>query len=338
MQYKLSDYDYDLPKSLIAQKPAVPREQARLLVYDRSDGSLNDDYFYNLNRYLPDETSLVLNNSKVERCRLQFDDKEIFVLETANPTTVTAMVRPGRSFKLGDVVRIGDQLEVTVLDVREDGLRVLGLSAPVDDMRFDQFKRMPFPPYIDPNDDLSHEYQTVYAKHDGSKAAPTAGLHFSGAMLDNLSKKHNIIEVTLHIGLGTFAPVRTEDVREHKMHSELYHVDAPTASQLTAAKHITAVGTTSARTLESIVVPDIVTRDRLARSFSPGAKETDIFITPGYTFEGVDALITNFHLPKSTLLMMVAALMGYDEMKRVYRHAISHGYRFYSFGDAMLIL
>lgn len=332
-RYTLSDFDFNLPEKLIAQKPAHPRDHARLLVYDRKKRSISDDYFYNLGRYLQSNTTLAVNNSKVEKCRLMFEGgkKELFVTDIHNNTTVQALVRPGRKFKAGSSVQLTKHVKAKVAEVAEDGLRTIILSHPLDSPELEPYKFTPFPPYIAQDESLAAEYQTVYAKSLGSKAAPTAGLHFTDRLLREL-KTSGIekAELTLHVGLGTFAPVKTERIEEHHMHSEWYRVDGKTAAILNAAQHITAVGTTSVRVLESLA-------DEAGR-FSPKSGETDIFITPGYKFKAVDALITNFHLPKSTLLMLVAAFMGFEEMHTVYRHAIEAGYRFYSFGDAMLII
>jgi S-adenosylmethionine:tRNA ribosyltransferase-isomerase len=332
--FTLSDFDYELPEELIAQEPAQPRDHARLLVYDRASGTITDDYFYNVDCYLPRDTSLVLNNSKVEKCRLLFGNKEIFVLNVLNPTTVEAMVRPGKKFKKGKTVTLTEDVEATVQAIDDEGIRTLELSVPIDDPRLDELRHTPFPPYIEQNEELSEEYQTVYAKDLGSKAAPTAGLHFTNDLLEKL-EVHGIhqVEVTLHVGLVTFAPVKTENLDDHTMHSEWFSIDELQARHLNAARHLTAVGTTSVRMLESSVM-----LKNGKRFFEPRTGETDIFIQPGFEFKAVDSLITNFHLPKSTLLMLVAAFMGYDEMHRVYEHAIQEQYRFYSFGDAMLIV
>lgn len=333
MKFTLSDFDYDLPESLIAQSPAHPRDHARLLVYDRETRTIADDYFYNLEKYLPAHTTLVLNNSKVEKCRLLFQEgkRELFVTSVSNNNTVEALVRPGKKFKKGKEVKLADNIFAKVTHVAKDGLRTLVLSCDLDDPILKPYKHTPFPPYIEQDESLSEEYQTVYAKDLGSKAAPTAGLHFTDELLEQLkSKGIKRSEVTLHVGLGTFAPVKTENLNDHNMHSEFYQLKQETCDELNSAKHITAVGTTSVRVLESA--------SQNTDKFKPESRETDIFITPGYDFKATDALITNFHLPKSTLLMLVAAFMGYKEMKRLYEHAINEGYRFYSFGDAMLIL
>lgn len=333
MQYSLSDFDFQLPEELIAQSPACPRDHARLLVYNRTTKEIKDDYFYNLGEYLPKNTTLVVNNSKVEKCRLMFDGgkKELFVTSVRNNNTIEALVRPGKKFKKGKTVELAEGITAKVTHIAEDGLRTIILSHDLDSSALNPFKYTPFPPYIAQDETLADEYQTVYAKDLGSKAAPTAGLHFTDELLAKL-KKQGIkkSEVTLHVGLGTFAPVKTEQLEEHIMHSEWYQLDSNTANELSKADHITAVGTTSIRVLESLANEQ--------RTFHSQSGDTDIFITPGYQFKAVDALITNFHLPKSTLLMLVSALMGFDEMHRLYNHAITNQYRFYSFGDAMLII
>ncbi len=209
MDYTLSDFDYHLPDELIAQEPAHPRDHARLLVYNRETGTITDDYFYNLLNYLPAETTLVVNNSKVEKCRLLFDDgnKEIFVINTINDTTVKAMVRPGKKFKKGRTVQLTEEISAEVIDIDEEGLRTVKLDPPLSDPIYDRFKHTPFPPYIQQNEALSDEYQTIYARYLGSKAAPTAGLHFTDDLWEKI-KESGIeqAEVTLHVGLGTFAP------------------------------------------------------------------------------------------------------------------------------------
>lgn len=328
---KLSDFDFELPKNLIAQQPAEPRDHSRLLIFDRKAGSIIDDYFYNLEKYLPAKTTLVLNDSKVEKARLIIGETEIFVLETINPNTIKALVRPGRKFKLGKPTILDTQdgtLSIETIDISDEGIRTLQLDMPINDHKLDPYRRTPLPPYIAHNEALSNRYQTVYAKPVGSKAAPTAGLHFTDKQLLQIAQNHPIAKLTLHVGLGTFAPVKTIDITKHKMHSEQFMVSKEAAELLNEASSVTAVGTTSLRVLESIQKP-----------FMAATGSTGIFITPGYKFKNVDYLITNFHLPKSTLLMLVAALIGsVGEMQRVYSHAIIHKYRFYSFGDAMLIV
>ncbi len=333
MKYTLSDFDFTLPEELIAQSPAHPRDHARLLIYDRATQEITDDYFYNLGNYLHPQTTLAVNNSKVEKCRLMFNGgkKELFVTSVRNNNTVEALVRPGKKFREGKDVELADGITAKVTHVAEDGLRTIILSHDLDAPELEPYKYTPFPPYIAQDESLADEYQTVYAKDLGSKAAPTAGLHFTDELLKKLNQQGiKKSEVTLHVGLGTFAPVKTEKLDEHVMHSEWYQLDKKTATELNKAKHLTAVGTTSVRVLESIIDS--------GRNFKAGSGDTDIFITPGYEFKAVDSLITNFHLPKSTLLMLVSAFMGFEEMHRLYQHAIAQKYRFYSFGDGMLIL
>jgi len=327
--FSLTDYDFELPEALIAQEPAHPRDAARLLVYDRATKSIHNDIFRNLGNWLPANTTLVLNNSKVEKARLAHGSSEIFILRQINPTVCEALVRPGRRFKVGKTIDWADGIQVETLAISDDGIRTLRFNVDADSPILDIYRQTPFPPYIKPNEALAGEYQTVYAKPEGSKAAPTAGLHFTTAQLADLGKKHAIAEVTLHVGLGTFAPIKTDRPEDHIMHSEWYSMDEATAHMLTNASHITAVGTTTTRVLESVAQD--------GRRFEATSGDTSIFITPGYPWKAVDALITNFHLPKSTLLMLVGALTGVDELQRIYAHAIAEGYRFYSFGDAMLI-
>lgn len=333
MSYTLSDFDYNLPDGRIAQKPATPRDHSKLLVYNRETGIITDDYFYNIGSYLPDDTTLVVNNSKVEKCRLLFNDGkiEIFVTRAVNDRTVEAMVRPGKKFKPGKSLRLTDHLEAKTLSVADDGIRTIKLSHSLNHEFVLPFKHTPFPPYIERDESLADRYQTVFAKDLGSKAAPTAGLHFTPELLQKLQnqgiKKQ---EVTLHVGLGTFAPVKTENIENHHMHSEWFRITDAQADALNKANSLTAVGTTSVRVLESA--------GKLGRPLEPASGETDIFIMPGYAFHSVDHLITNFHLPKSTLLMLVGAFVGMETMWRIYDHAIQNNYRFYSFGDAMLLI
>jgi S-adenosylmethionine:tRNA ribosyltransferase-isomerase len=325
----LSDFDFILPDELIAQEPAHPRDSARLLVYDRATRSIRDDVFRNLGDWLHPDTTLVMNNSKVEKSRLAHGKLEVFIVRQINPTMCEALIRPGKKFRVGTSIEWADGIHIETLSVSEDGLRTLRFNRPIDDPAWDRFRQTPFPPYIKPNEALADEYQTVYAKPEGSKAAPTAGLHFTTELLDRLARRYPLAEVTLHVGLGTFAPVKADRIEDHVMHSEWTSIDESTAALLTQAKHMTAVGTTTTRVLESLVKP--------GRAFEAASGDTAIFITPGYQWKAVDSLITNFHLPKSTLLMLVAALTGVDELQRIYAHAIAERYRFYSFGDAMLI-
>jgi S-adenosylmethionine:tRNA ribosyltransferase-isomerase len=340
--YTLNDFDFNLPEELIAQRPVNPRDHARLLVYDRTSKSITDDYFYNLGKYLVPETTLVLNNSRVEKARILIGNTEIFVLRQLDTNRAEVLVRPGKKFRPGKQFEAAPGISVETLVVQEDGVRIVKATPGFDDPVWDTWKLTPFPPYIKQDESLAEEYQTVYAKDEGSKAAPTAGLHFTERLLsDLLQSGFGIQELTLHVGMGTFSPVKVENIEDHIMHSEWFSIHNNTAHALTRAKHITAVGTTSARTLESIVsgghLYSSAFSDKSTRSFEAGSGSTDIFIKPGYDFKAVDALITNFHLPKSTLLMMISALIGLDEMHRIYEHAIGERYRFFSFGDGMLI-
>jgi S-adenosylmethionine:tRNA ribosyltransferase-isomerase len=327
---KLSDYQFDLPEELIAQTPATPRDHSRLLVYNRSTGAITDARFYELLDYLPVNSTLVLNNSKVEKARLLFGNTEIFEVQRVNDKVVEAMVRPGRKFKLGKEIDLGEGVVAYVQHIHDDGLRTLRFNVALDDPAIERHRFTPFPPYIDAGEELAPSYQTVYARDEGSKAAPTAGLHFTEELLGSIRNAgHPVTEVTLHVGLGTFAPVKSDNIADHKMHHEYYSISDETADTLSSASCRVAVGTTSVRVLESAIVDG---------NYQRSAGSTDIFITPGYHFKGVDALITNFHLPGSTLLMLVSAFAGYRETMRIYKHAIDKRYRFFSFGDAMLIL
>jgi S-adenosylmethionine:tRNA ribosyltransferase-isomerase len=302
-------------------------------VYDRSNESITSDFFYNIGDYLPNDTTLVVNNSKVEKCRLLFNKGkvEIFVTKAINNRIVEAMVRPGKKFRTGKSIQLTNELEAKTLSISDDGIRTIELSHPLDHDYVEAFKHTPFPPYIERDESLADRYQTVYAKDLGSKAAPTAGLHFTPSLLESLKNQGiDKQEVTLHVGLGTFAPVKADRIEDHTMHSEWYNLTQGQADALNNSKNITAVGTTSVRVLESA--------RKSGEPFSACSGETDIFITPGYTFQSVDHLITNFHLPKSTLLMLVAAFTGMEQMWKIYDYAIQNKYRFYSFGDAMLIL
>jgi S-adenosylmethionine:tRNA ribosyltransferase-isomerase len=329
--YTLSDFDFDLPKKLIAQQPASPRDAARLLVYNRTTKEITDTIFRDIANFLEPKTALVVNNSKVEKCRYSFGKKELFVLETVNDTTVVCMVFPGRDFKLGKTVQLADGLVATVMSINESGHRTLQITKPLTDAAFDENRYTPLPPYIAQDESLSNEYQTVYAKELGSKAAPTAGLHFTESLLRELRGEHDVIETTLDVGLGTFAPIKQEDLSTVSLHEERFAISADAAVRLSRATHRTAVGTTSVRVLESAVS----SRGDFGEVTDAA---TDIFIQPGYNFKAVDSLITNFHLPKSSLLMLVSAFVGFEEMHMLYAHAIKEQYRFYSFGDAMLIV
>ena len=321
--------NFNLPEELIAQQPASPRDSARILVYDRKSKIITDSVFRDIGKYLNPNTTIVVNNSKVENCRWLFDNgkTEILVLEKIDNHRVRALVRPGRKFKLDKTNQINDFLSVTTTSIGEEGIRTLKLNIEHDDDRLKKFEHIPLPPYIEQNDDLADEYQTVYAKPLGSKAAPTAGLHFTDSLLADLQRSHRFAEVTLHVGLGTFAGLTEDNYKTGTLHAELYQIPELAREEIAESAHVTCVGTTATRTLESWA--------------NTGRTEgaTDIFIQPGYKFKNTDSLITNFHLPGTSLLLMVEAFVGSEsEMKRIYEHAIEEKYRFYSFGDAMLIL
>lgn len=338
----LDTLQFELPEELIAQEPAAPRDHARLLVYDRKNKKITDDYFYNLLNYLPDPTCVVVNNSKVEHCRMLFQGgkREIFVLEKANDKTVRALVRPGKAFKLGATLELTNTLSAQVTAVDDEGIRTIVFSEKLDHPDLVAAQHVPLPPYIQQNDALAAEYQTIYAKDPGSKAAPTAGLHFTPELKKKVQHKRDWAEITLHVGLGTFAPLTKEHLKAGKLHEEWYEIDDLTADKIVRAPHITAVGTTSVRTLESAAVCHPV--------LGAGSSETktvthsgftDILIQPGYGFKRVNSLITNFHLPGTSLLLLVAAFLGSEEdLMTIYSHAIKQKYRFYSFGDGMLII
>ncbi len=322
---------FDLPKELIAQTPAQPRDSARLLVYDRATKQIQDAVFCDIAKYLTPHTTLVLNNSKVDKCRLKFGNIEVFVTETINPTTVRALVRPGKKFPRNQVVDLSPGVSATVLEIHDDGQRTLQLSIPIDSSKYDAYRHTPFPPYIASDESLASEYQTVFAKDPGSKAAPTAGLHFTSELLEKVAVEHPIVEITLSVSLGTFATLRDENLATNTLHNEHYRISSKAAEMLNAAKSITAVGTTSVRTLEGYL--------QHHDDFSEVSESTNIFIRPGFNFKAVNSLVTNFHLPGTSLLYLVAAFIGSEaELQRIYAHAIKQKYRFYSFGDAMLIL
>lgn len=340
---RVSDFDYELPERLIAQFPAEPRDTSRLLVVHRADGRLEDRVFSDIGDYLSEGDVLVLNNTRVIRARLFGRRRktkariETLLLRCIDGDRWDCLVRPGRRVRPGDIIDYEGGLVGRVESVTEAGGRIVRFEAPrpLDDL-IDEIGQVPLPPYITRELDSPDQYQTVYAKHRGSVAAPTAGLHFTHSLLETLVNKGiRVVEITLHVGLGTFRPVSTENVEEHRMHSEVYEVPADAAAAVNEAREkghsVVAVGTTSVRSLES------AWDDRVGRVL-PVQAETDIFIYPGYRFRVVDKLLTNFHLPKSTLLMLVSAFADCELILRAYRHAIEDNYRFFSFGDAMLIL
>ena len=340
---KTSDFDYELPEELIAQTPMEPRDHSRLLVYHRKDGSVEHKHFYDIIDYLNPNDALVINNTKVIPARLLGVKEEtgipveVLLLRRQNATDWEALVRPGRRLKPGTVCVFGDGLlRCEILDnVEEIGGRIVRfIYEGVFEEILDQLGEMPLPPYIHEKLEDPNRYQTVYAKQEGSAAAPTAGLHFTPELLDRIRAKGiTIVPVLLHVGLGTFRPVKEDDVDNHVMHTEYCEVTPEAAETLNhiraAGGRIVCVGTTSVRTLETMATPDGIVH--------AGNQDTAIFIKPGVQIKAVDALITNFHLPQSTLLMLISTLMGRDEALRVYREAVQERYRFFSFGDAMFI-
>jgi len=340
---KTSDFHYDLPQELIAQTPMNPRDHSRLLVYNRKDQSIQHLHFYDLPDFLQAGDALVLNNTKVIPARLLGIKEcsgvpvEVLLLKQTNQTDWEALVRPGRRLKPGTFCSFGNgELRAEILTTLDQGLRLVRFHYQgVFESLLDKLGQMPLPPYIQTQIQDNSQYQTVYAKQEGSAAAPTAGLHFTPQLLERI-RNHgvDIVPILLHVGLGTFRPVSAENVEDHHMHSEFYDVSDDSAMRINTARQsghrCVCVGTTSVRTLESVTdAHGIVQAQR---------GDTSIFITPGYTFRAVDALVTNFHLPESTLLMLVSALTGTEEAMRVYRIAVEQKYRFFSFGDAMLIL
>ena len=339
---KTSDFFYDLPKELIAQSPAAVRSASRLLVYDRANKTIRDGVFTDILDYFRPGDVLVRNITRVIPARLHAyrEDTggamEFLLLRRLDENRWECLVRPGRRAKTGLTFKISDELSATILDSTEDGGRIVRLNYDgVFEEILDRAGEMPLPPYITERTAGKERYQTVYAKENGSAAAPTAGLHFTTELLDDIRKKGvTIVDVLLHVGLGTFRPVSEDNVEDHHMHSEYYECSEEAARTINEARarggRVFAVGTTSCRTLES------VTDDKGIVHAKKGW--TDIFITPGYKFKAVDKLITNFHLPESTLLMLVSALYDREHILAAYETAVRDEYRFFSFGDAMLIL
>lgn len=339
---KTSDFYYDLPKELIAQSPAECRSASRLLIYDRSAKSIEDKVFSDIIDYLNPGDVLVRNTTRVIPARLYGTrpetggKMEFLLLRRIDERHWECLVKPGRRAKVGLTFKISDELSATVEELCEDGNRIIRLDYDgIFEEILDRAGEMPLPPYITERLDDKARYQTVYAKENGSAAAPTAGLHFTDELLKRISEKGiDIVDVLLHVGLGTFRPVSVENVEEHHMHSEHYECTEEAAKRINRARanggRIIAVGTTSCRTLESITDDNGIVH--------PGSGSTDIFITPGYKFKAVDALITNFHLPESTLLMLISAFASREEVMRIYKHAVEERYRFFSFGDASFFI
>ena len=339
---KTSDFYYDLPQELIAQDPLKDRSSSRLLVLDKTNGSIEHTVFRNLTDYLRPGDCLVLNNTKVIPARLLGEKEdtgakvEVLLLKRKEDNIWEALVRPGKKCRPGARLSFGDGLlRARITEVVDDGNRLIQFEYDgIFEELLDRLGQMPLPPYITHELKDKDRYQTVYAKLDGSAAAPTAGLHFTPALLEQIrSKGIQIEEITLHVGLGTFRPVKVEDVTQHHMHSEYYSITQETADRINqvhqAGGRIISVGTTSCRTLETAADEQGI--------LHAGSGWTDIFIYPGYRFKLIDALITNFHLPESTLLMLVSALAGKDHIDAAYREAVKERYRFFSFGDAMFI-
>lgn len=339
----VNEFDYNLPEELIAQTPLKERSSSRLLILNKDNGNITHEHFYNVINYLHKGDVLVLNDTKVIPARLigeKEDTKaviEILLLKELSDNNWECLARPCKRLKEGTIVSFGDGLlKALVTEKLEDGIIHVKLIYNGILMEIlDKLGTMPLPPYIHEKLEDQSRYQTVYAKYEGSAAAPTAGLHFTKELLKEIENKGVIITyVTLHVGLGTFRPVEVENILEHKMHSEFYTMNKETAGILNKAKgekrRIIAVGTTSTRTLETIATNN-------NGLFKECAGNTDIFIYPGYKFKAIDGLITNFHLPKSTLVMLVSALAGRDNILNAYQEAIKEKYRFFSFGDAMFI-
>ena len=340
---KLSEFDFDLPEELIAQHPVEQRDTSRLMVVNRENGTIEHKHFYDIIDYLKPGDVLVRNNTKVIPARL-FGIKEetqghveVLLLKELRKDTWECLCGNARIVKIDTVITFGDgRLKAKCIEIKDEGIRIFkmiyeGIFYEI----LDQLGTMPLPPYIKEKLEDQNRYQTVYAKIEGSAAAPTAGLHFTDEINQKMIDKGiDILDVCLHVGLGTFRPVKVDNVLEHHMHSEFYMIDEETANQLNKAKkegrRIIAVGTTSTRTLEANM--------KKYGEFKATSENTDIFIYPGYEFQAIDCLITNFHLPKSTLLMLISAFASKDLIFKAYHEAIEERYRFFSFGDSMLIL
>ncbi len=339
----VKDFYYDLPEELIAQDPLEKRSNSRLMVLDKKSGDVYHRHFYDIKEYLKPGDCLVVNNTKVIPARLYGSREntggkvEILLLKRVRDDVWETLVKPGKKARVGDRIEFGEGLlKAEIIDVVEEGNRLVRFEYEgIFEEILDQLGQMPLPPYITHELKDKDRYQTVYAKYDGSAAAPTAGLHFTKELLQEIKDMGvNIAEVTLHVGLGTFRPVKVENVLDHHMHSEFYMISQEAADMINATKdnggRVISVGTTSTRTLESAA-------DENGR-VTEKSGWTEIFIYPGYQFKVIDALITNFHLPESTLVMLVSALAGREHVLAAYEKAVEEKYRFFSFGDAMLIM
>ena len=338
---KTEDYNYELPEELIAQTPLKKRSDSRLLVLDRDTGNITHEQFKNIINYLDENDVLVINDTKVIPARLIGSKEEtnaiieLLLLKDLGNDEWECLSRPYKRLHVGTIVNFGDELSSEVIALKGEGivkvkLHYKGILLEI----LDRLGSMPLPPYIHERLEQKDRYNTVYAKVNGSAAAPTAGLHFTKELLNEIEKKGiKIVNVTLHVGLGTFRPVETDDITKHHMHTEYYEMSESTAKVLNAAKkehrHIIAVGTTSTRVLETVM--------QKYNTFKECHGYTDIFIYPGYEFKAIDSLITNFHLPKSTLVMLVSALAGKESILNAYHEAVKEKYRFFSFGDSMFI-
>lgn len=337
----LSEFDYYLPEELIAQTPLVQRSSSRLMVLNRKDESITHDHFYNIVDYLKPGDVLVRNNTKVIPARL-FGTKEVtgahveLLILKQDGKTCECLVGNAKVVKLDTVISFGNgELKAKCIEVRDEGIRIFELIYEGIFLEIlEKLGNVPLPPYIKEKLEDKDRYNTVYAKIEGSAAAPTAGLHFTSDIFEKLKEMNvEVLDVTLHVGLGTFRPVSEDNVLNHKMHSEYYIMDEEVANKLNTAKkegrRIIAIGTTSTRVLETVM--------NKYGEFRACSGDTDIFIYPGYTFSAIDALITNFHLPKSTLIMLISALANKDYILRAYEEAVKERYRFFSFGDSMFI-
>jgi len=339
---RTSDYDFELPESLIAQTPSVRRDESRLMVVERASGRIAHHTFRDLAGMIPGGDALVVNTTRVMRARLlgtrdSGAPGEVLLLRALGDDRWEAMVSPGGKLRPGRVLHIAPGFDVEIVEITERGTRIVRLIAADGAAAIERHGHVPLPPYIARADAAAdaERYQTVYARESGSAAAPTAGLHFTPELLGRLAERGvRQVPVLLHVGAGTFKPVESEDPAAHVMHEESYEVSAASAAAIAEVRagggKIWAVGTTSARTLESAAMP--------GRVVAAGSGSTRIFIRPPYEFGVMDKLVTNFHLPRSTLLMLVAAFAGYDLTMRAYREAVAAGYRFYSYGDAMVIV
>lgn len=338
---RTSDFDYDLPEELIAQHPSSKRDEARMMVLDKKTGDSEDKYFYDIIDYLRPGDVLVMNDTRVIPARLfghrpEREEKiEVFLLNNTENTKWEVLVRPGKKMKIGTEVIFSNELSCKVIDIKEDGNRIVEFYFDgIFNEILDRLGNMPLPPYIKEKLKDNEDYQTVYSKNPGSVAAPTAGLHFTKELLEKIEEKGvELAYLTLNVGLGTFRPVNEDEINDHKMHSEFYTLSKDTADIINKAKdegrRVIAVGTTSIRTLESVYKKN--------NKICEDSGWTDIFIYPGFEFKVVDAVITNFHLPKSTLIMLIAAFTSKDTILDAYNDAVNKKYRFFSFGDCMLI-